>query len=77
MQSGKQYPASKPAIVISSLDRMNRSETWEEGQRGLAEEVTSEEGLVDWIKVPGVGHWVCEGDGQKVCEKALRKLVSA
>lgn len=56
---------------------MSRSENWEEGQRGLAEEVTSDEGLVDWIKVPGVGHWVCEGDGQKVCEKALRKLVGA
>ena len=77
LKSGKQYPATKPAIVISSLDRMSKSENWEEGQRGLAEEVTSDEGLVDWIKVPGVGHWVCEGDGLKVCEKALRKLVSA
>jgi hypothetical protein len=50
---------------------------WEEGQRGLAEEVTSDEGLVDWIKVQGVGHWVCEGDGKSVCEKALRKLIGA
>lgn len=77
LRSGKEYPASKPAIVISSLDRMNKVDGWEEGQRGLAEEVTSDEGLVEWIKVPDVGHWVCEGDRRPVCEKALRKLLNA
>lgn len=56
---------------------MDSLEGWQEGQRGLAEEVTSEEGLVDWIKVPGVGHWVCEGEGRPICEKALRRLVGA
>lgn len=77
LKSGKLYPAHAPAIVISSQDRIDNVTGWEEGQRGLAEEVTSEEGLVDWIKVQGVGHWVCEGDGKKVCEKALRKLIGA
>jgi hypothetical protein len=54
---------------------MDKVEGWEEGQRGLAQEVTSDEGLVDWIKVKGVGHWVCEGNGTSVCEKALMKLI--
>ena len=71
------YPAHAPAIVISSQDRIDKVTGWEEGQRGLAEEVTSDEGLVDWIKVKGQGHWVCEGEGRHVCEKALRRLIGA
>ena len=77
LKSGKMYPSHAPAIVISSQDRIDTVTGWEEGQRGLAEEVTSEEGLVDWIKVKGQGHWVCEDDGRVVCEKALKKLIGA
>lgn len=77
LKSGRDYPSSKPAIVISSQNRMNKVEGWEEGQRGLAKEVTSDEGLVEWLKVPDVGHWVCEDEGRKVCERALLKLISA
>ena len=54
---------------------MEKDERWTEGQRGLAEEVTSDEGLVGWEKVPGVGHAVCEGPGRKVCERAVRLLL--
>jgi hypothetical protein len=77
LKSGREYPANKPAIVITSQHRIDTVDGWEEGQRGLAEEVTSEEALVDWIKVQGVGHWVCEGEGRRVCEQALKKLIGA
>jgi hypothetical protein len=73
LQSGRDYPASKPAIVISSKDRMDKDANWAEGQRGLAKEVTSEEGLVEWVKVHDVGHGVCAKAG--VCENAVKKLL--
>lgn len=72
LESGKHYPASKPAIVISSNARMNRSGGWAEGQRGLAEEVTGD-GLVEWLKVDDVGHGVCKASD--VCEKAVKRLL--
>lgn len=74
LKSGKEYPATKPAIVISSQDRMDKDDGWAEGQRGLAEEVTGEEGLVEWIKVKGVGHGVCKKEG--TCEDAVKKLLA-
>ncbi|KAK8849618.1 hypothetical protein IAR55_004953 [Kwoniella newhampshirensis] len=77
LESGRKYPAGKKAIVISSKDRMNKDGVWAEGQRVLAEEVTSEEGLLSWAKVEGVGHFVCEGQGRRVCEDSLKKLLRA
>lgn len=74
--SGHKYPADVPAIVISSLRRISADEEWAEGQRQLAEEVTSKNGLVDWVKVKGVGHHVC-ASREQVCEKAVRKLLKA
>ena len=73
LESGKHYPSSKPAIVISSNARMSKDDAWAEGQRGLAEEVTGE-GLVEWVKVNGTGHGVCKAHG--VCEKAVKKLLN-
>ncbi|ORY34831.1 hypothetical protein BCR39DRAFT_132887 [Naematelia encephala] len=73
--SGQNYPRDAPAIVISSQERMDGDETWAEGQRGLAEEVTGEDGLVEWLKVDGDTKWVCEGEGRAVCEESLRKLL--
>lgn len=52
---------------------MEKDSGWAEGQKGLAEKVTSEEGLVEWIKVSGVGHDVCHQKG--VCEDAVKKLI--
>jgi hypothetical protein len=73
LESGKKYPARKPAIVISSKDRMKKDKGWAEGQRGLAKEVTGDEGLVEWIKVSGVRRGVCEKEG--VCEDAVKRLL--
>lgn len=53
---------------------MEKDSDWEEGQRGLAEEVTGKKGLMDWKKVEG-GKWVCEGEGRRVCEESLRSLI--
>ncbi|WWC65769.1 uncharacterized protein I303_108391 [Kwoniella dejecticola CBS 10117] len=76
LESGYKYPSSKPAIVLSSKDRIEKDERWAEGQRVLAEEVTAEEGLVDWIKVKEVGHFVCESEeGKGICEDSILKLV--
>ncbi|WVQ96013.1 hypothetical protein IAU59_003113 [Kwoniella sp. CBS 9459] len=75
LESGHAYPASKPAIVISSKKRVESDEKWAEGQRVLAQEVTSEEGLVGWKQVEEVGHYVCEGHGKRVCEEAVEKLL--
>lgn len=77
LASGRTYPGNKPAIVISSNKRMEADESWAEGQRGLAEEVTGEEALIAWEKVRGVGHFVCEGDGLAVCQDAVKKLLKA
>ena len=77
LESGRQYPSARPAIVLSSLRMMEEDEEWAEGQRGLAEEVTAEEGLVSWEKVQGVDHWVCEGEGKAVCENAVKRLLKA
>jgi hypothetical protein len=77
LESNERYPKDARAIVLSSNRTMSADADWAEGQRGLAEEVTSDEGLVDWIKVDGVGHRVCEGHGKKVCERALRRLLSS
>ncbi|OCF43814.1 hypothetical protein I317_02256 [Kwoniella heveanensis CBS 569] len=75
LESGHAYPASTPAIVISSKKRMDEDEQWAEGQRVLAQEVTAEEGLMSWKQVNEVGHYVCEGHGKKVCEDAVEKLL--
>ncbi|WVW86983.1 hypothetical protein I302_109039 [Kwoniella bestiolae CBS 10118] len=75
LESGYKYPSSRPAIVLSSEKRMKDDESWAEGQRVLAEEVTSDEGLVEWLQVRGVGHFVCEGDGRGACEGAIGKLL--
>lgn len=77
LYSGKNYPSTKPAIVVSSRDRMDKVEGWEEGQRGLAEEVTSTEGLISWEKVENEGHHVCEATGRSVCEDAMTRLLAA
>jgi hypothetical protein len=77
LYSGKTYPSTKPAIIISSKDRLDNLEGWDEGQRGLAEEVTSSEGLISWEKVETGGHHVCEAEGRKVCEKAMKRLLKA
>lgn len=77
LESGRHYPASKPAIVISSSRRMAEDEDWAEGQRGLAEEVTGEDALVSWEKVDGVSRWVCEGEGKTICAGAIKKLLKA
>jgi len=74
LESGSKYPRDKKAIVISSKGKMEADENWAEGQRGLAEEVTSEEGLVEWIRVEG-GHRVCEGEGRSECERAITTLL--
>jgi hypothetical protein len=55
---------------------MEREEGWEEGQRGLAEEVTGKEALIAWEKVEDVGHFVCEGQGLAVCRGAVQKLLA-
>ncbi|WWC95765.1 hypothetical protein V866_002631 [Kwoniella sp. B9012] len=75
LESGYKYPSTKPAIVISSEKRMREDENWAEGQRVLAEEVTSDDGLVDWIKVDKVDHFVCENDGRQICEDSIVKLL--
>jgi hypothetical protein len=75
LKSGHTYPRDKKAVVISSWGRINGTEGWEDGQRALAEEVTSEEALVRWIKVDTGSHWVCEGRGRGVCMEAVRNLI--
>ncbi|KAK6908529.1 hypothetical protein I204_06509 [Kwoniella mangroviensis CBS 8886] len=75
LESGYKYPSTKPAIVLSSDRRMKDDESWAEGQRVLAEEVTSDDGLVDWIKVDKVDHFVCENDGRQFCEDSIVKLL--
>ncbi|OCF62152.1 hypothetical protein L486_01819 [Kwoniella mangroviensis CBS 10435] len=75
LESGYKYPLTKPAIVLSSDRRMKDDESWAEGQRVLAEEVTSDDGLVDWIKVDKVDHFVCENDGRQFCEDSIVKLL--
>ena len=77
LESGRDYPGNKPAVVISSSRRMVDDEEWAEGQRGLAEEVTGEEALVAWEKVDGIGRWVCEGVGKATCENAVKRLLAA
>ncbi|ORX37835.1 hypothetical protein BD324DRAFT_623489 [Kockovaella imperatae] len=76
LEAGDSYPSKRPAIVISSEDRIKADSNWAEGQRSLAEDVTDVSALVSWEKVKGVGHRVCEGQGRKTCEKALRKLLA-
>ncbi|WVR08105.1 hypothetical protein IAU60_005151 [Kwoniella sp. DSM 27419] len=76
LESGYKFPGKRPAIVLSSKSRMDADEKWAEGQRVLAHEVTSEEGLVEWTPVEKVGHYVCEDQGRTVCEKAIKKLLS-
>ncbi|WRT69643.1 uncharacterized protein IL334_006632 [Kwoniella shivajii] len=75
LESGYKYPSTKPAIILSSKNRMTKDESWSEGQRVLAEEVTSEEGLVDWLQIEDVDHFVCEGSGKQVCEHSIKKLL--
>lgn len=74
LESGRSYPRSKPAVVVSSEKHMEKDEEWERGQRGLAHEVTSEEGLKGWVKVKDVGRGVCEKDG-KVCVDAVKTVI--
>ena len=74
LESGRDYPRDRPAIIVSSQQRMEADEAWAAGQRGLASEVTSEEGLVEWIKVDA-GHRVCDGSGRAICEDAVKRLL--
>ena len=77
LESGRRYPATAPAVVISSSKRMAKDEEWAEGQRGLAEEVTGEDALVSWEKVDSTTRWVCEGEGKVVCQDAVKRLLEA
>ncbi|WWC73747.1 uncharacterized protein I206_107719 [Kwoniella pini CBS 10737] len=76
LESGYKYPSFKPSIILSSNKRMKNDEIWLEGQRVLAKEVTSEEGLIDWIKIDNVDHFVCESEqGKSICENSILKLI--
>ncbi|KAJ9119370.1 hypothetical protein QFC24_005841 [Naganishia onofrii] len=77
------YPSNKPAIILSSDEQMQRNKAWAEGQRALAEEITSEEGREAWVVVKGgVGHDLCsptggkDGRGRRACSRALIHLFS-
>ncbi|KAI9639024.1 uncharacterized protein MKK02DRAFT_31286 [Dioszegia hungarica] len=76
LERGYRYPRKAPAVVVSSQEHMDGNAVWAEGQRGLAEEVTAEEGLVGWLKVKKGGKRVCEGkEGREVCEEAVRMVL--
>ncbi|WWC92749.1 uncharacterized protein L201_007708 [Kwoniella dendrophila CBS 6074] len=76
LESSYKFPSTKPTIILSSEDRMNNNENWKQGQRILAEEITSEEGLLDWIKIKNSNHFVCESqEGKQICEDSIRKLL--
>lgn len=75
------YPADKPAIILSSDEMMQRDKAWAEGQRSLAEEITSEEHRISWEIVKGrTGHDICspyggkDGRGRRYCTRALKTL---
>ena len=77
------YPSDKPAIILSSDLQMQRNKAWAEGQRALAEEITSEEGREAWVVIKGgVGHDLCsptggkDGRGRRACSRALIHLFS-
>ncbi|KAJ9112734.1 hypothetical protein QFC22_006236 [Naganishia vaughanmartiniae] len=77
------YPSDKPAIILSSDEQMQRNKAWAEGQRALAEEITSETGREAWVVVKGgVGHDLCsptggkDGRGRRACSRALIHLFS-
>lgn len=79
LERGYKYPRKLPAVVVSSQEHMDSNAAWAEGQRGLAEEVTAEEGLLEWVKVKKGGHVgkrVCEGkEGRAACEQAVRMVL--
>lgn len=77
------YPSDKPAIILSSDLQMQRNKAWAEGQRALAEEITSEQGREAWVVIKGgVGHDLCsptggkDGRGRRACSRALIHLYS-
>jgi len=78
------YPADKPAIILSSDLKMKEDTSWAEGQRSLAEEVTSEVGRRRWEVIKKTGHDLCyvagrpggNGRGRRECTRALVELVS-
>lgn len=80
-ESKRTYPFNTPAIILSSDAEMKKSNAWAEGQRSLAEEVTSEVGRLRWEVVKkGIGHDLCsplEGDarGRRECTRALIELI--
>lgn len=59
------YPADTPAIILSSDEKMQQDTAWAEGQRSLAEEVTSETGRRRWEVIKKTGHDLCAVDGGK------------
>lgn len=77
------YPSDVPAIILSSRAQMEKEKSWAEGQRALAEEITSESGRVDWQVIKGnVGHDICsptggkDARGRRACSRSLIHLVS-
>jgi hypothetical protein len=77
------YPSDTPAIILSSREQMEKEKSWAEGQRSLAEEVTSETGRLDWQIIKGdVGHDLCsptggkDARGRRACSRALVHLFS-
>jgi hypothetical protein len=71
------YPADKPAIILSSDLMMKEDSSWAEGQRSLAEEVTSEVGRRRWEIIKKTDHDLCyvgggpggNGRGRRQCTR--------
>lgn len=77
------YPSDTPAIILSSRQQMEKEKSWAEGQRSLAEEITSETGRVDWQIIKGnAPHDLCsptggkDARGRRACSRALVHLFS-
>ncbi|KAL7425069.1 hypothetical protein Q5752_000757 [Cryptotrichosporon argae] len=73
--SSSHFPRNRPAIVLSSRRRVEADDNWADGQRVLANQVTTK-GLVEWTLVDDVGHFVCERQGREVCERSLLRLLA-
>lgn len=82
LDSERHYPGTAPAVVLSSRHHMDTDEDWKQGQRGLWEEVTSEEGRKagEWVVLKGDvgGRHVCESqEGAKACARAVQMVLKA
>lgn len=82
LDSERDYPRGAPAVVLSSKRHMEDDQDWAQGQRGLWEEVTGEEGRQsgDWVVLDQDvgGRHVCESpEGSKACNDAVRKVINA